>query len=106
MPPPHPPDLPPIDPYIIDSLMPDLTFLLDLNPEIGLSRQSDRNRMESEKLEFHRLVREGFLREAKNDPLRFCVLDAALPVAALHDEILARTRRALLAHKLPAEIEQ
>ena len=28
-------------------LLPDLTFLLDLPPEIGLARQSDRNRMES-----------------------------------------------------------
>ncbi len=78
--------------FATGGLFPDLTFLLDLEPEVGLGRQSDRNRMERETLEFHRRVREGFRCEAANDTPRFCVLDAALPVEVLHREILNRIR--------------
>ncbi len=76
--------------FAIDGLLPDLTILLDLPPEIGLSRQMDRNRMEAESLEFHVRVREGFLREAENNPARFCVLDATQEAAALHASIRER----------------
>ncbi len=92
--------------FAIDALMPDLTFLLDLSPDIGLTRQTDRNRMEEENIAFYRRVREGFLSEARNDPTRFCVLDATLPVDALHDEILARTRLALLTLQKRSETER
>src|SRR5438067_1293553 len=49
-------------------LVPDLTFLLDLDPVQGLQRQSSHNRMEAESISFHRAVREGFLKEAGIDP--------------------------------------
>jgi len=44
-------------------LKPDLTFLLDVPPEIGLSRkrQQANDRFEKEAVEFHQRVREGFL---------------------------------------------
>src|SRR5258706_12850113 len=48
-------------------LIPNLTILLDVDPEIGLARQFDRNRMEGESIEFHRREREGFLAEAKRE---------------------------------------
>ncbi len=76
--------------FAIDGLLPDLTILLDLPPEIGLARQSDRNRMEAEALEFHERVRKGFLLEAENNPARFCVLDATQDVAALQAAIRER----------------
>ena len=76
-------------------LIPDLTFLLDLAPEVGLARQQERNRMESESLEFHQRVREGFLTEAQNNASRFCILDAALSPDALQALILTRTLTAL-----------
>jgi dTMP kinase len=78
--------------FATDDLVPDLTILLDLDPEAGLARQQDHNRMEAESLEFHRRVREGFLREAAADPDRFCVLDAALPVEQIHTAIAARVQ--------------
>lgn len=73
--------------FAIDGLVPDVTLLLDMPPEIGLARQSDRHRMEEEALEFHQRVREGFLQEAENSPERFRVLDALRPVDAVHVEI-------------------
>jgi dTMP kinase len=81
--------------FATDNLVPDVTVLLDLPPEVGLTRQADHNRMEEENLEFHQRVREGFLAEAEKDSARFCVLNATLPIETLHTEILARVQRAL-----------
>lgn len=62
-------------------LKPDLTFLLDISPEIGLSRkpQNANDRFEKEKLAFHRKVRQGFLDLAAKEPQRWVVIDSTLP---------------------------
>ena len=57
---------------------PALTFLLDLDPAIGLSRAKG-DRMDREPLEFHQRVREGFLAESQRDPARWVILDASQP---------------------------
>lgn len=69
-----------------DSLFPDVTFLLDLPPHIGLERARSRNhlenitqsegRFEAEEISFHTRIRAGFLERAKKYPQRFIVLDA------------------------------
>ena len=66
--------------------IPDLTFLLDLPPSLGLSRAwsqinsggRDRTqvRFEEEKLSFHEDLRRGYLHLATKEPNRFCVIDA------------------------------
>ena len=78
--------------FATGGLFPDLTFLLDLDPKVGLERQSDRNRMEGETLAFHQRVREGFLSEAANDTPRICVLDATQSPEVLHRHIWQRIR--------------
>jgi dTMP kinase len=70
-------------------LMPDLTILLDVDPEKGLTRQKDRNRMESEALTFHQRVHDGYLAEAKRDPDRFRVIDASRSPGAVFADVLA-----------------
>lgn len=57
-------------------LKPDLTLLLDLPPEVGLARQSSKDRLDNEPIEFHRKIRNGFLAEASVEPLRWVVVDA------------------------------
>ncbi len=74
--------------FATNGLTPDLTFLLDLDPEQGLSRQTDHNRMEMQGLAFHQRAREGFLHVAANEPARILVLDASLPAEELHERIL------------------
>jgi dTMP kinase len=61
-------------------LKPDITFLLDIDPQIGLSRksQSTSDRFEKEQLSFHRRVREGFLTMAEKEPHRWLVIDSTL----------------------------
>lgn len=65
---------------------PDLTVLLDIDPEVGLKRAMTRNlqenkmqeegRFEAESLEFHNRVREGYLTWAALNNDRFMVVDA------------------------------
>jgi dTMP kinase len=60
---------------IAGSPVPNLTFLLDLDPEIALNRLGDRNRMELEDLAFHRKVRSAYLELAAREPERIRVID-------------------------------
>jgi dTMP kinase len=61
-------------------LTPQLTVLLDLDPEVGLARAGARgvrpDRLESADLAFHHAVRDGFRALAATDPERYLVLDA------------------------------
>jgi dTMP kinase len=69
-----------LDHYARKGLTPDLTILLDLDPEEGLSRNNrlgKGDRFEKESIEFHRRVREGFLQIAKREPQRIKVIDAS-----------------------------
>jgi len=63
---------------------PDLAIILDLEPSQGLSRaqsrsgsSAEKDSFESEELEFHKRLRNGFLEMAKNLPEPFLVLNAA-----------------------------
>ena len=76
-------------------LLPDLTVLLDIDPQIGLSRVSDPDRLEAEPLAYHQSVRDGFLAIAAREPDRYLVLDATQPVDELASAILARVRTVL-----------
>lgn len=56
---------------------PDLTFILDISPEKGLRNAGVRgelNRMDAQKIEFHRKVREGYLEIARENPDRCIVI--------------------------------
>ena len=72
-------------------LIPHRTFLLDLPPAAGLSRQrrSEQDRLDLEALDFHERVRDGFLQTAQAEPERFVVLDALRPVSEIADLLWA-----------------
>jgi dTMP kinase len=53
------------------NLAPDLTVLLDIDPELGLRRARDKNRFEEEGVEFQKRVRAGFLKSRKESPKRW-----------------------------------
>jgi dTMP kinase len=77
------------------ALVPDLTILLDLDPQIGLQRSLeklrarglDESRFEKEALEFHIRVREGFLELARLDPNRFRIIDGSQSTELIHHKI-------------------
>ena len=86
---------------------PDLTFILDIDPEVGLRRSLKRqaetavteDRYERMGLAFHQRLRNGFLEIAKQFPERCIVIDAAEDVETVHArlmrEIMARANSAL-----------
>ena len=83
-----------ISEWATGGLWPDLTILLDLDPETSSGRRRDRggssDRLESEAVDFHTAVRDGFRALAKADPHRFFTIDAALPVDEIHTRIVGR----------------
>ena len=81
-------------------LLPDLTVLLDLDPEAARARldAADKpfDRLEAERDEFHARVRAESLALAAAEPERFLVLDASLPAGEIAEAVRARVT-ALLA---------
>ena len=78
-------------------LVPDLTIVLDVDPEIGLSRRPEPDRLEAEPLEYHRLVRAAFVCFAQKDPQHYLLIDASRPVDEIADVIYARVTHAMAA---------
>ena len=78
---------------------PDLTLLIDMDPETGLSRakgrQGSEERFEDFGLELQQKMRAGFLALADEFADRFRVIDGARSVDAVAADVLARTREAL-----------
>jgi dTMP kinase len=70
-------------------LSPDLTFLLDIPAEIGIERATKRgrDRLEKEEIVFHKRVRQGFLKLAKEHPARILVVDATCSVDDLSQKL-------------------
>ena len=69
--------------FATEDLVPDLTLLLDGESGNLAQRVADRgnrDRLDSEGLEFHQRVRAGFLRLAEQNPGRFRVIDGEQPV--------------------------
>lgn len=73
-------------------LKPDITFLVDLPVEVGLSRieQNNADRLERESLDFHRKVRAGFLKIAEQEKDRYIILNGADTVNEIHREIIKK----------------
>ncbi|MFH0779511.1 MAG: dTMP kinase [Parcubacteria group bacterium] len=81
-----------INEFATGGLEPDLTVLLDIDPAKGLARIAEKandDRFDSENIEFHRKVRQGFLTLAK---LRdhWAVIDADADPKTVHKHIWAK----------------
>jgi len=75
-----------------DKLEPNLTFLLDLDPKIGLKRKRANrqtlNRLDKEALLFHQRVRKAYLKIAKDSHKRIVIINADRKIEAIQKEIL------------------
>lgn len=86
-----------INMFATDNTWPDLTLLFDIEPELGLERiaknkEREVNRLDLEKLEFHKKVRDTFLLLAKKQPNRFVIIDASKS----QDEVYQDALKAIL----------
>jgi dTMP kinase len=81
-------DISRISAWATAGLLPDLTLLLDVDPEVGLQRiHGQADRLESESLDFHVRVRAAFLELAKTGRSRYVVVDASRPPAEVQLEL-------------------
>lgn len=73
-------------------LEPHLTFLLDVEPTVGLDRarrRGDLDRFEQEALEFFEAVREGYRHRVQQAPQRWRVIDAGESLEQVERQITA-----------------
>jgi dTMP kinase len=83
--------------FATGGLKPDLTVLLDLEPEVGLSRRQvgggELNRMDQQDLDFYQRMRQGYITLAAEEPERWIRVDASGPV----EEVARAVKAAVIA---------
>lgn len=80
----------------VGDFKPDLTIILDIDPQIGLARSFKKAdamaikelRFEGRELAFHQRMRNGFLEIAAAEPERCTVLNADQSIESLHGDIV------------------
>ena len=91
-----------INRYATGGLVPDMTFFLDIPiREIDKrmhSSKTNKDRMESNSIEFYERTRNGFLHIATTEP-RYCVIDGLQPIDDLHELIWQHVSEALTRQK-------
>ena len=93
--------------FATQSLKPDLTIYLDLDPAQGLERKQNANsagagewnRMDQLELDFHQRVRAGYLEMAQDEPERWLVIDATGSIEAVNQAIRQRLDQYLIARR-------
>ena len=96
-----------INRFACRGVMPDLTIVLDLDPELGMRRSTGRvaraefenDRFDSETLAFHTAVRNGFLELARQAPRRIKIISAEGSV-----EDVARAVKDCVNHELGLDL--
>jgi dTMP kinase len=71
------------------TIVPDLTILLDLDPNVAVSRCNTREvQTKFEKIDFLNKVRLNFLKLAETNSWRFCVIDASKEIEDVKTQII------------------
>lgn len=95
--------------WVTDGISPAVTFIIDCPPEIGLKRALARinsrpnsnreDRFERENMEFHKKVRDGYMRLAREEADRIKVINGDREIPVIHKEICG-----IMEKKLEAKI--
>jgi len=91
--------------YAIGNVVPDITFVLDVDVATALRRQGQRRQVNTDRMEdvpehFFERVRKGYHTIAANEPERVVLLDGKQPVESLHARICAVVmERLMLSHR-------
>lgn len=81
-----------INKFAVGEYMPDLNILFDVSPEVGIARinkNKDRevNRLDLEKMDFHKRVREGYYKLVEENKDEFAVVNAEKSIDEVFDEV-------------------
>lgn len=95
-----------IEKYVVADSLPDRTYILDLEPKVGLARANARmadikaksadlaeDRFENMRLQFHLDLRECYLDIAKAEPERCHIINADQEIAPMHEDIWADAQK-------------
>lgn len=84
-----------INNFTIGSIIPNITYIFDIDPDIGLKRSIDTTseeiRFEEKDIEYHKKIRSGFLEIAKNNSDRCIVIDAEQELKKIEELLLNLT---------------
>ncbi|WP_029687692.1 dTMP kinase, partial [Thermoanaerobacter sp. A7A] len=71
-------------------ILPDVTIYIDITPEEAMKRRGEReaDRLERESWDFHKKVREGYIKLIKEFPQRFVFIDGMQELMKVHQDIL------------------
>ncbi|MGZ1490757.1 dTMP kinase [Brevibacterium sediminis] len=84
--------------WATQGLVPNLTIVLDIEPEVAAERmgkRGDSNYLDDENQQFHQRVRQTYLSRAHKELDRYVVLDASVDADELTEQILAAIRARL-----------
>ena len=81
-----------INKFAVGEYMPDLNILFDVSPEVGIARinkNKDRevNRLDLEKVDFHKRVREGYYKLVEENKDDFAVINAEKSIDEVFNEV-------------------
>ena len=79
-----------LEKWVQGDLRPNLTLLFDLDVSIGMQRtkkRSDADRFEQEEINFFEKIRNTYLERAKNEPQRFRIINSALSLENVKEQI-------------------
>lgn len=96
--------------FAASGLKPDITFYIDVDPEIGLDRihkrylnniasknmlsaNTEKDRIESEDIEFHEKIRNSYLHIADKEPNRFIIIDGSKTIESVWKDIINEIKR-------------
>jgi dTMP kinase len=76
-------------------LVPDLTFLLDIDPKKGLKRSGRKDRMERKSLSYHQAIRRGYLKIARKNKKRIILISTNTSKEVVQNKIRKVLHRVL-----------
>jgi len=79
-----------LEKWCLDDFKPDVTLLLDMPVEEGITRTKKRgkaDRFETEKMAFYERIRAAYLRRAEEDPERIHVIDASPDITTVQNSL-------------------
>ncbi len=77
--------------FTLKGFKPDLTFIFDIDPEVGIARkyaQNEVQKYEKKGMEFHNNLRHGYIEIVKNNPDRCKLINANQSVDEIFSDIL------------------
>ena len=79
--------------WAVDGILPELIFVLEIDVVVGQSRLNRKDRLDRESKEFHEKVNKAYLTLAAQNPEKYLVVNAQLPIEEIANQIQSRVEK-------------